>query len=616
MGETDGLPACPRFVAFVRSWRVTASLVLGLAASAPSPASASSLDFPYFPRFQGFEEPEAAAPTVLSAAEAARYRRIFLAQEKGDWELADREIALLSDRRILGHVRAQRLLHPKWRSGFDELEDWLARYADHPEAAQIHRLAVARAPKGTTPPKPPTQARPAAAPAVDYEPAYRPAEPRSEADMRRIARLREQIAARLRVDDPEEAVHLLARHGLRAGLDAVEIDRERAAIAASFYAQGADRQAFQLASAAAERSRQHVTVADWTAGLAAWRLRDMPAAQRHFEALARSETASAWNVSAGAYWASRAYLRGRKPQRVNEMLGLAARHPTTFYGMLANRQLGRETRFGWDAPPLSAAEMRELLAIPGVVRAVALSQAGAYSRADQELGLAYRLIDERLAPALLGLASRLEAPGLQLKLAGVRNDDGRRFDAAMYPIPPWAPEGGFNLDRALIYAFMRQESGFRAGAKSHAGAHGLMQIMPKTASYIEGDASYEADGKARLLTPRHNLALGQKYLTLLLEDESVRGNLFMLAAAYNAGPGTLKRWLKSVRYDDDPLLFIESIPSRETRIFIERVIANFWIYRERLAQDSPSLDAVAAGLWPYYVALDGATMTVARHAEN
>lgn len=613
------MPACPRLGVFVRTWRVTASLALGLAAATPSPASASSLDFPYFggfERFQASEGGEAELPKVLDAGDAARYRRIFLAQEKADWSFADREIAELRDKRILGHVEAQRLLHPKWRASFAELAGWLGRYADHPDAAAIHRLAVARTPKGQKPPKAPAQAKPASAPAIDFEPAYRSADARSDADLRRMARLRSQIAARLRVDDAEEAAHLLSKHGPKSGFDDVEFDQERAAIAAAFYAAGSDRRAFQLAAAAAERSRRHVTAADWTAGLAAWRLRDMPAAQRHFEALARSETASAWNVSAGAYWAARAYLRGRKPERVNELLGVAARHPTTFYGMLANRQLGRETGFGWEPPPLSTGEMRELLALPGVVRAVALAQSGAFSRADQELGWAYRIVDERLAPALLGLASRIEAPGLQLKLAGLRGDDGRRFDAAMYPIPPWSPEGGFNVDRALIYAFMRQESGFRAGAKSHAGAHGLMQIMPKTASFIEGDSSYEAQGKARLLAPRHNMALGQKYLTMLLEDESVRGNLFMLAAAYNAGPGNLKRWLKTMRYDDDPLLFIESIPSRETRIFVERVVANFWIYRERLSQDSPSLDAVAAGLWPYYVALDGATMTVARHAQD
>src|SRR5690606_23474841 len=196
--------------------------------------------------------------------------------------------------------------------------------------------------------------------------------------------------------------------------------------------------------------------------------------------LARSEAASSWKASAGAYWAARAYLRGRKPERVNEMLALAARHPRTFYGMLAGRQLGRESSFGWEAPPLTLSEMRELMQIPGVLRAIALAEAGAYGRADLELAGAYGVADERLGAALLGLAARLKTPSVQLKFAGVRGGDGQRFDAALFPIPPWEPEGGFSIDRALLYAFMRQESGFRVAARSHAGAHGLMQIMPKT----------------------------------------------------------------------------------------------------------------------------------------
>jgi hypothetical protein len=90
-------------------------------------------------------------------------------------------------------------------------------------------------------------------------------------------------------------------------------------------------------------------------------------------------------------------------------------------------------------------------------------------------------------------------------------------------------------------------------------------------------------------------------------DNVVRGNLFMLAAAYNGGPGNLNKWLRQTNYAEDPLLFIESIPARETRLFIERVLSNFWIYRLRLGQEIPSLDAVAAGHWPYYSALDGSS---------
>jgi len=112
------------------------------------------------------------------------------------------------------------------------------------------------------------------------------------------------------------------------------------------------------------------------------------------------------------------------------------------------------------------------------------------------------------------------------------------------------------------------------------------------------------------------LELGQKYLTYLLSNQLVKRDLFHLAVAYNAGPGNLRKWLRKANFGSDPLLFVESIPWRESRLFVERVLTNFWIYRERLRQDTPSLDAVATGHWPIYFNLDGATTSLARNAGN
>ena len=79
----------------------------------------------------------------------------------------------------------------------------------------------------------------------------------------------------------------------------------------------------------------------------------------------------------------------------------------------------------------------------------------------------------------------------------------------------------------------------------------------------------------------------------------------MMAAAYNGGPGNLAKWKRrTLPYSKDPLMFIESIPARETRDFVERVLSNLWMYRERLGQATPSLDAIAAGELPLYKALD------------
>ena len=143
-----------------------------------------------------------------------------------------------------------------------------------------------------------------------------------------------------------------------------------------------------------------------------------------------------------------------------------------------------------------------------------------------------------------------------------------------------------------------------------------MQLMPATASYM---AQRRFRGRARnqLFDPALNIALGQKYLRYLIEHENVGGDMFLLAAAYNGGPGNLAKWQRRVsKLSTDPLMFIESIPARETRQFIERVLANLWIYRERLGQPAPTLDAIAAGRRPIYKALDAARLATADNAGN
>jgi soluble lytic murein transglycosylase-like protein len=127
-----------------------------------------------------------------------------------------------------------------------------------------------------------------------------------------------------------------------------------------------------------------------------------------------------------------------------------------------------------------------------------------------------------------------------------------------------------------------------------------MQLMPRTAAAMAGGKQ----ARDKLADPETNLGLGQRYLAKLLTEEPVSGNLFMLAAAYNAGPGNLGKWLQTIRHNEDPLLFIESIPARETRAFVERVMTNYWIYKSRMGQQPNSLEAVASGEWPVYEGAD------------
>jgi len=163
---------------------------------------------------------------------------------------------------------------------------------------------------------------------------------------------------------------------------------------------------------------------------------------------------------------------------------------------------------------------------------------------------------------------------------------------------------------------MRQESAFRTNAMSHDGARGLMQLLPSTANYIERTRRFRGASRNQLFDPAINIDVGQRYIDYLLNYAGVDGDLLRLATAYNAGPGNLAKWRRHLGEVEDPLLFIESLPSRETRDFVESVVANLWIYRARLGQSLPSLDAVAAGDWPAYTPLDRPVQAAARPASS
>jgi soluble lytic murein transglycosylase-like protein len=289
-------------------------------------------------------------------------------------------------------------------------------------------------------------------------------------------------------------------------------------------------------------------------------------------------------------------LRAQRPEQVSHWLKEASKYPRTFYGQLAQRALGIDPSYDWTVHDLSGNDAAKLMRSGAGKRALALIQVGEISAAEKELLILADISDGELDPALMAVSQAGGLPSLALKIGGRRLlKDDNFVDAAMYPLPGWTPHSGYKVDRALVFAIMRQESGFNPNASSQAGAVGLMQLMPETAKLVSGEA------KPELRDPETSIGIGQEYIADLLKMDTVGNNLFMLAAAYNAGPGNLQKWKSASRHvDDDPLFFIETMPSRETRLFIERVLANYWIYQNRLGQSTSTLDAVASGASPIY----------------
>jgi soluble lytic murein transglycosylase-like protein len=533
----------------------------------------------------------------LSATDAAALQGVFALHASKDWDAAERATAQLSDRRLEGHILADRWLNPAApKPDQDALRDWLARFADHPDAPAIHALLRRTAPRGTALP---------AAPALD-----------SLAEDAGMVPEEREAPEQGFVRNPalDRALRDLVRDGnLEAALRQMEATRGmtppyaaalRADFAQILFRRGEDERAFELASEATRSRVEPTGRAAFTAGLAAWGLGHFDVALPYLEVAARAPSASPANRAAAAYWASRAAIRARHPGMHVPWLLQAAQEPRTFYGLMARRALGLTPGFAWHAEAGGGEGMAALMETAGGWRALALLQIGQTARAEAELRALWPLARGNLPllRSMLAVASQAGLTHLSAQLAELAQAaDGRPRDLARFPLPRLTPAQGFRVEPALLYALARQESNFDPAAVSPAGARGLMQVMPSTAAYLANDPSLTGDGAQRLNNPGLSLELGQRYLHYLARSEAVGGDLIRLLAAYNAGPGNLAKWLPSVRHRGDALLFIEAIPFDETRSHVQRVLAYSWIYASRLGLPAPSLDQLVQGEFPRFL---------------
>ncbi|MFP4313440.1 MAG: lytic transglycosylase domain-containing protein [Alphaproteobacteria bacterium] len=547
----------------------------------------------------------------ISKQQAQIYKRIFAFQAAGNIARADEELRHITDERLLGHVLFQRYMHPTaYKTSFEELKYWLDLYADHPGADKIYDLARKRQPEDFTgtlkEPEKQGRLRIAREPTVERAKYYKSTKNRTKAQNQDYKNLSRAIDKHLRAGSPSYALKLLNTHQARNYIDSVEKDRLRGKIAAGYFYAGYNKKAYNLASDAAERSKDKAPFAAWIAGLASWKQDNYEQAAQFFAVNATSPYSSGWKKSASAFWAARASMRTGDVKNVSKWLNISYEHPHTFYGLLAGRALGHDHDFNWQMPPFTRNYFKILNNDPKGRRAMALVSAGQQHLAESELLRIDADAKPELYTALLSYTGFADLPALGYQLGGLlsgHSSDGELFNAALYPKSPWVPSGGFKVDPALIHAIMRQESRFNPAAENvYSGASGLMQLMPTTAAYI---AREDFSGKARhkLKNPQLNLDIGQKYIRYLLNSKVVGGDVIKLLVAYNAGPGNLQKWMRVIGEDTDPLMFIEMIPVKETRDYVEHVLSNFWIYRLRDDKETHTLDILAQGQWPSYLEL-------------
>jgi len=531
-----------------------------------------------------------AAPAQLGDTERTFYRNLFNAIDAQDW--AEVQTMLGQDPGGLLTPIATAEFYTAANSpkvSLEQINAWLARGSNLPEAAQLGRLALTR---GAT-----------TLPDLPQEHAFYPrgsdprrARPASVSDGTMADSVRQAILDRITSDDPDGARVLLD------GVDAVLSPSARAEwrerVAWSYYIENQDPQALAMAQTVSDGTGAWVAEGYWTAGLAAWRMGDCGNAGAAFQQ-AGAQAQNAELRSAAFYWASRAALRCRHPERSADLLRWAAAAPQTLYGMLAVEQLGTRLPDVVDTPDFSDADWRRLKDRDNVRVAIALTEIGRDNLASEVLIHEAKIADAKDFGPLSRLARDLGLPQTQLYMAYNSPVGATPDPASRYPAPKWAPLNGWQVDPALAYAHTLQESAFRGTAVSPANAQGLMQITPITVRQFAPRLGLSA-GQVNIFDPATNLAFGQQNLQMLRDSPATGGELPKIIAAYNAGLQPVTRWNSQVNDQNDPLLYMESIPYWETRSYVASVMRNYWMYERQARAPSSSRIALASNAWPMF----------------
>ena len=541
---------------------------------------------------------------ILSEKDIHNYRQAFLFQEQCKWKSANSHILKIQNKLLLGHIYAQKFLHPNcYKSKYLELYYWLKKYNDHPQAKRIYKLAIRRMPQGYKSPTKPSTPLGIEAETINIkkQASYKSTLKLSNNQKSEKRKLIIGIKSRVNKGWPTGALQLLNQRDVKLLLDQVEIDQQKELIAKGYFLANKNELAIQYASEALQNSAKYVPYAAWTAGLSSWRLEKYEDAAKYFSLFSISLKDDAWHQTSGSFWTARSYAKLGKYEDINFWLKRASNNPNSFYGMLALEILGVEEKIDWVEQKNLNKNNSTLLKLPAGKRLQALIQVGFAEELEKEIVHLNSILNKEIAQESISIAENFDLAYTQLKIVNRLEQFGMDVPTHLYyPTTVWKPRDGFKLEKELLHAFMHQESMFNTKAKSKDGALGLMQVLPSTAKFITKSKDVKRNNSNILKNPEINLEVGQEYLTYLLDLEVISRNIIFLAAAYNGGPGNLQKWKKETNYLNDPLFFMESIPSRETRWFIEKILTKYWIYQNKNKKEMRSLKMLANGNDPLY----------------
>ncbi len=292
------------------------------------------------------------------------------------------------------------------------------------------------------------------------------------------------------------------------------------------------------------------------------------------------------NEAIWSYWYGRAERELGSPLEAEGYFErIAAEH--SFYGRLASDELGVSLRIPPRAPLPTEAEIAEAAAVPGLARALALYRIDMRTEATREWLWTIRGMDDRKLLAAAELARRNEAWDRAISTADrtlVAHNFSVRYLAPYREVLAEKARSR-DLEESWVLGVIRQESRFISGAKSSAGASGLMQVMRPTAKWAAQRMRIKNFSWSRLREPEINASLGTYYLRHVLDQFD--GSPVLAAAAYNAGPSRARLWRGTAPVEG--AIFAETIPFVETRDYVKKVMANTVYYSAVLGTEPTPL---------------------------
>ena len=370
---------------------------------------------------------------------------------------------------------------------------------------------------------------------------------------------------------------------------------ERRMVARRLLDNGNAKLAYQIAAAHGLQARnggvdsRTLVDAEFYSGWLALRFIGKPAlALTHFNR-ALKQAKRPGSIARAAYWQGRAAERGSSPADAERLYAMAARFSSTYYGQVARARLKGTTLVPLRRAAKAAAGADRILAVR-TVELLRRADAGPLANT-LSYGLARELRDRAQIAALAVILKRERDARSTMIVGRLAARRGIQFDDVAFPdfgVPQYVALEN-SADRSMVFAIARQESAFRANAKSHAGAKGLMQMLTSTARVTAKRKGIPFDADRLLSDPAFNAQLGAAHLGDLMREHP--GSLTLVFAAYNAGGGRVKQWIRT--YGDprkagvDPIDWVERIPIAETRHYVQRVTENLGVYRAILGRSGP-----------------------------